>query len=86
MMAQYDDEEMGALDCEEIEGHITLQDEKVLKLAAAYEHDKTEGIRLGREIGKVVSFLNVVMFFLMLNLDNILVIPFLRQETRWRER
>ena len=56
MMAQYDDEEMGALDCEEIEGHITLQDEEVLKLAAAYEHDKTEGIRLGREIGKVVSF------------------------------
>nr|CAH0105863.1 unnamed protein product [Daphnia galeata] len=53
MMAQYDDEEMGALDCEEIEGHITLQDEEVLKLAAAYEHDKTEGIRLGREIGKV---------------------------------
>lgn len=55
MMAQYDDEEMGALDCEEIEGHITLQDDEVLKLAAAYEHDKTEGIRLGREIGKVVS-------------------------------
>ncbi|XP_046447962.1 protein LTV1 homolog [Daphnia pulex] len=53
MMAQYDDEEMGALDCEEIEGHITLQDDEVLKLAAAYEHDKTEGIRLGREIGKV---------------------------------
>ncbi len=55
MMAQYDDEEMGALDCEEIEGHITLQDDEVLKLAAAYEHDKTEGIRLGRQIGKVVS-------------------------------
>nr|SVE77694.1 EOG090X08PQ [Daphnia lumholtzi]SVE78322.1 EOG090X08PQ [Daphnia lumholtzi]SVE78950.1 EOG090X08PQ [Daphnia lumholtzi] len=53
MMAQYDDEEMGALDCEEIEGHITLQDEEVLKLAEAYEYGKTEGIRLGREIGKV---------------------------------
>lgn len=56
MMAQYDDEEMGALDCEEIEGHITLQDEEVLKLAEAYEYGKTEGIRLGREIGKVVCF------------------------------
>nr|SVE74273.1 EOG090X08PQ [Daphnia barbata] len=53
MMAQYDDEEMGALDCEEIEGHITLQDEEVLKLAEAYEYEKTEGVRLGREIGKV---------------------------------
>nr|SVE73647.1 EOG090X08PQ [Daphnia atkinsoni] len=53
MMAQYDDEEMGALDCEEIEGHITLQDKEVLKLAEAYEYEKTEGIRLGREIGKV---------------------------------
>lgn len=53
MMAQYDDDEMGALDCEEIEGHITMQDAEVLKLAEAYEHDKTEGIRLGQKIGKV---------------------------------
>lgn len=54
-MAQYDDEEMGALDCEEIEGHITLQDSEVLKLAEAYENEKTEGLKLGRAIGKVVS-------------------------------
>nr|CAG4651104.1 EOG090X08PQ [Simocephalus serrulatus]SVE94329.1 EOG090X08PQ [Simocephalus serrulatus] len=53
LMAQYDDEEMGALDCEEIEGHITLQDSEVLKLAEAYENEKTEGLKLGRAIGKV---------------------------------
>jgi hypothetical protein len=64
MMAQYDDEEMGALDCEEIEGHITLQDDEVLKLAEAYEHEKTEGIRLGREISKVVS-LNFIYYGFM---------------------
>nr|CAG4637137.1 EOG090X08PQ [Ceriodaphnia reticulata]SVE73027.1 EOG090X08PQ [Ceriodaphnia reticulata] len=53
LMAQYDDDEMGALDCEEIEGHISLQDTEVLKLADAFEKDKTEGLRLNQKIGKV---------------------------------
>nr|CAG4647178.1 EOG090X08PQ [Megafenestra aurita]SVE92481.1 EOG090X08PQ [Megafenestra aurita] len=53
LMVQYDDDEMGALDCEEIEGHISIQDSEVLKLAEAYENEKTEGLKLGREIGKV---------------------------------
>nr|CAG4649460.1 EOG090X08PQ [Scapholeberis mucronata]SVE93708.1 EOG090X08PQ [Scapholeberis mucronata] len=53
LMAQYDDDEMGALDCEEIEGHISIQDSQVLKLADEFEKDKTEGIRLGQKIGKI---------------------------------
>lgn len=56
-MAQYDDDEMGALDCEEIEGHISIQDSEVLKLAEAFEKDKTEGLRLNQKIGKVVKIL-----------------------------
>lgn len=58
-MAQYDDDEMGALDCEEIEGHINIQDSEVLKLADAFEKEKTEGFRLGQKIGKVVSELHL---------------------------
>nr|CAG4641818.1 EOG090X08PQ [Eurycercus lamellatus] len=52
LMAQYDDEEMGALDCEEIEGHIEPQDSRVLKLAEAFEYEKSLGLKLGQEIGK----------------------------------
>lgn len=55
-MEQYDDEEMGALDCEEIEGHIKPDDSRVLKLAEEYEHEKSIGIELARQIGKPVSF------------------------------
>lgn len=55
-MAEYDDEEMGALDCEEIEGYIDPQDSRVLELAKEYEHEQTLGQRLSKEIGKVVSY------------------------------
>lgn len=54
-MAEYDDEEMGALDCEEIEGYIDPQDSRVLELAKEFEHDLTLGQRLNGEIGKVVN-------------------------------
>ena len=57
-MAQYDDDEMGALDCEEIEGHISCADSDVLKLADAFEKEKTEGLRLNQKIGKVVSYIH----------------------------
>ena len=53
-MAQYDDDEMGALDCEEIEGYIDPQDSRVLKLAKEFEHEKTLGLELNKEIGKKV--------------------------------
>jgi len=52
MFAEYDDEQMGALDCEEIEGYIDPNDEYLLKLAEEFEHAKTEGLRLNQEIGK----------------------------------
>nr|CAG4648025.1 EOG090X08PQ [Moina brachiata]SVE93096.1 EOG090X08PQ [Moina brachiata] len=52
LMAEYDDEEMGALDCEEIEGYIDPQDSRVLELAKEFEHDLTLGQRLNGEIGK----------------------------------
>jgi len=54
MFAEYDDEQMGALDCEEIEGYIDPNDDYLLKLAEEYEHSKTEGLRLNQEIGKRV--------------------------------
>jgi len=57
MFAEYDDEQMGALDCEEIEGYIDPNDEYLLKLAEEFEHAKTEGLRLNQEIGKKVLFL-----------------------------
>lgn len=53
-MAQYDDEEMGALDCEEIEGYIDPQDSRVLELAKDFEQEKTLGLELNKEIGKKV--------------------------------
>nr|CAG4642616.1 EOG090X08PQ [Evadne anonyx] len=54
MYAEYDDEQMGALDCEEIEGHIEPNDEYLLKLATEFEHEKSEGLRLNQEIGRKV--------------------------------
>ena len=54
-MAQYDDEEMGALDCEEIVGHIDPQDSQLLKLAEEFEHERSIGLKLGQEIGKQAS-------------------------------
>ena len=54
MFAEYDDEQMGALDCEDIEGHIDPNDEYLLKLATEFEHAKSEGLRLNQEIGKKV--------------------------------
>lgn len=68
-MVQYDDDEMGALDCEEIEGHISIQDSEVLKLAEAYENEKTEGLKLGREIGKVVSSCHLVRILVHIILE-----------------
>lgn len=53
-MAQYDDDEMGALDCEEIEGYIDPKDSRVLKLAKEFEDEKTLGLELNKEIGKKV--------------------------------
>ena len=53
-MAQYEDDEMGALDCEEIEGHIDSADSHLLKLAADFEKEKMIGLQLGKEIGKKV--------------------------------
>ena len=53
-MAKYDDEEMGALDCEEIEGYIDPQDSRVLELAKDFEQEKTLGLELNKEIGKKV--------------------------------
>nr|CAG4646376.1 EOG090X08PQ [Macrothrix elegans] len=53
LMAQYDDEEMGALDCEEIEGYIPPEDPRVLKLAEEFEEEKRFGLKLNQEIGKV---------------------------------
>jgi len=52
MFAQYNEEEMGPLDCEEIEGHIQPNDECILKLADDFEYQKTEGLRLNQEIGR----------------------------------
>nr|CAG4634884.1 EOG090X08PQ [Alona affinis] len=52
LMAQYDDEEMGALDCEEIVGHIDPQDSTLLTLAEEYERERSIGLKLGQEIGK----------------------------------
>ena len=54
MFAQYNEEEMGPLDCEEIEGHIQPNDECILKLADDFEYQKTEGLRLNQEIGRKV--------------------------------
>lgn len=53
-MAEYDDEEMGALDCEEIEGYIDSSDSRLLKLAKDFEQEKLIGLQLGQEIGKTV--------------------------------
>lgn len=57
-MAEYDDEEMGALDCEEIEGHINPQDSRVLKLADEFEREKNLGFKLGQEVGKSVRIVS----------------------------
>lgn len=56
-MAQYDDDEMGALDCEEIVGHIDPQDSELLKLAEEFEREQSIGLKLGKEIGKPVGIL-----------------------------
>ena len=53
-MAKYDDEEMGALDCEEIEGYLDSSDSRLLKLAKEFEKEKSIGLQLGQEIGKKV--------------------------------
>ena len=52
--AGYDDEEMGALDCEEIEGYIESSDKRLLKLAEEFEKEKGIGLQLGDQIGKKV--------------------------------
>ena len=54
MMSKYDDEEMGSLDCEEIEGYLDSSDSRLLKLAKEFEKEKSIGLQLGQEIGKKV--------------------------------
>uniref|UniRef100_A0A182R1E6 Protein LTV1 homolog n=1 Tax=Anopheles farauti TaxID=69004 RepID=A0A182R1E6_9DIPT len=48
---QYDDPEVGALDCEEIEGHVDTMDEVVLQCAAEYKrkHDQTADIEFDKQ-------------------------------------
>uniref|UniRef100_A0A182MYD7 Protein LTV1 homolog n=1 Tax=Anopheles dirus TaxID=7168 RepID=A0A182MYD7_9DIPT len=48
---QYDDPEVGALDCEEIEGHVDTTDEVLLKCAAEFkrDHDSVADIEFGKQ-------------------------------------
>nr|CAG4650273.1 EOG090X08PQ [Sida crystallina] len=52
VMVSYDDDQMGALDCEEIVGYMDSSDSRLLKLAQEFEDEKTMGLRLGEELGK----------------------------------
>ena len=58
---------MGALDCEEIEGHMDPQDKYLLKLAEEFENEKTVGLRLNAEIGKKVRlFIDLFIYLICL--------------------
>nr|CAG4643314.1 EOG090X08PQ [Ilyocryptus agilis] len=52
LMAQYDDDEMGALHNEEIEGYIEPKDSRLMKLAEEFENERMVGFKLNEEIGK----------------------------------
>lgn len=45
MYAAYDDTEIGALDCEEIEGFIAPDNEMLLQFASEFEKEKKEPVR-----------------------------------------
>lgn len=44
MYAAYDDTEIGALDCEEIEGFIAPDNEMLLQFANEFEKEKKESV------------------------------------------
>lgn len=45
MFAGYDDMEIGALDCEDIEGHVAPDSEILLQYADEFEKQKKEAVR-----------------------------------------
>lgn len=53
MYAAYDENEIGALDCEEIEGYVGSNSERLLQYAAEFEEMKNEP----------VNFFNYYYFF-----------------------
>ncbi|XP_058057282.1 protein LTV1 homolog [Anopheles bellator] len=46
---QYDDPEVGALDCEEIEGHVEVNDDVLLQYAEAYQRENDDQFDLAKE-------------------------------------
>lgn len=44
MYADYDDEQIGALDCEEIEGHVDDDSSSILKLAMEFQKQREESV------------------------------------------
>lgn len=44
MYIAYDDDEIGALDCDEIEGHIAPNSDLVLQCAAEFEQQQNEDV------------------------------------------
>lgn len=44
MYTAYDDNEIGALDCDEIEGHIAPNSDLILQCAAEFEKKKNENV------------------------------------------
>ncbi len=63
-MAEYDGDEMGSLDGEEIEGYIDSSDSRLLKLVEDFEEEKTMGSKLSQEIGKKAKSLLFLIDYL----------------------
>lgn len=61
MYAAYDDTEIGALDCDEIEGYIAPDSELVFQCAAEFEQQQTEGVSISKVLVSKKSFIIVFL-------------------------
>lgn len=46
MYAMYDDNEIGALDCDEIEGHVETDSDLLMQYATEFEKQKNEDVSI----------------------------------------
>lgn len=52
MYAAYDESEMGALDCDEIEGYVAPNSDLVLQIAAEFEKQQNEDVSTTKRVSE----------------------------------
>lgn len=62
MYAVYDENEIGALDCDEIEGHVAPDSDLVLQCATEFEKTKKQDVSIRAQRRML---LNVILFILI---------------------